>query len=254
MRLLAGRLVPIDFLKMVLEILNMVIVPVGAGLLANRVLYGTRAWDRRHLTALAGSALLLAIAMALLPISSMSPLATLQGGAFVGLGLIGLVALVKLVLTVLEHRSNTWLDQILPRISMTGICLIVAIITARSRERLLNVGGALILAAMLHNAIGYFLGYWLTRGFRMDEITCRTIAIEVGMQNGGMATGLAMSVLKSADAALAPAIFGPWMNISGSILAGWWRRRPTSVDAAIPEPAHADPVGVISKSTERSEP
>jgi BASS family bile acid:Na+ symporter len=111
---------------------------------------------------------------------------------------------------------------------MAGICLIIAIITARSRERLLTVGGALILAAMLHNAVGYLLGYWLARAVRLDEITCRTIAIEVGMQNGGMASGLAMGVLKSADAALAPAIFGPWMNISGSILASWWRRRPVA--------------------------
>ncbi len=46
------------------------------------------------------------------------------------------------------------------------------------------------------------------------------------MQNGGMATGIAMEVLKSAKAALAPAIFGPWMNISGSVLASWRRRRP----------------------------
>jgi BASS family bile acid:Na+ symporter len=46
------------------------------------------------------------------------------------------------------------------------------------------------------------------------------------MQNGGMASGLAMNVLKSASAALAPAIFGPWMNISGSVLATWWHRKP----------------------------
>jgi predicted Na+-dependent transporter len=41
-----------------------------------------------------------------------------------------------------------------------------------------------------------------------------------------MASGLAMSVLQSAEAALAPAIFGPWMNISGAILAAYWRRKP----------------------------
>jgi BASS family bile acid:Na+ symporter len=46
------------------------------------------------------------------------------------------------------------------------------------------------------------------------------------MQNGGMASGIAIDVLKSTSAALAPAIFGPWMNVSGSLLAGWWRRRP----------------------------
>jgi BASS family bile acid:Na+ symporter len=124
------------------------------------------------------------------------------------------------------------MDRVLPLVSMTGICLIVSIITARSRERLLTVGAALIIAAMLHNAIGYLFGYWLARAVRLDEITCRTIAIEVGMQNGGMASGLAMGVLKSADAALAPAIFGPWMNISGSILASWWRRRPVAATVA----------------------
>ncbi len=48
------------------------------------------------------------------------------------------------------------------------------------------------------------------------------------MQNGGMASGLAMNVLKSAPAALAPAIFGPWMNVSGSVLATWWHRKPVS--------------------------
>jgi len=46
------------------------------------------------------------------------------------------------------------------------------------------------------------------------------------MQNGGMASGLAMNTLQSAKAALAAAIFGPWQNVSGSILASWWRRRP----------------------------
>ena len=155
---------------------------------------------------------------------------------------IGLVALAKLVVSVLAHRPNTWMDRALPLVSMAGICLIIAIITARSREKLLTVGGALILAAMLHNAVGYFLGYWFSRALRLDEITCRTVAIEVGMQNGGMASGLAMGVLKSADAALAPAIFGPWMNISGSVLASWWRKRPFSPLVAGPSALRREPV------------
>ena len=91
------------------------------------------------------------------------------------------------------------------------------------------------------------LGYWLARATRLDESACRTVAVEVGMQNGGMATGLAMSVLKSADAALAPAIFGTWMNISGSVLASWWRRRPElsermNQETNPPEPAVAPTV------------
>src|SRR5215472_16786618 len=118
------------------------------------------------------------------------------------------------------------MERVLPFTSMAGICFIIAIITARSHDRLLTVGPLLIVAAILHNAIGYLLGYWLARAVRLEESACRTIAVEVGMQNGGIATGLAMSVLRSADAALAPAIFGTWMNISGSVLASWWRRRP----------------------------
>ena len=60
----------------------------------------------------------------------------------------------------------------------------------------------------------------------MSERDCRTIAIEVGMQNGGLASGLAKEMGKMATVGLAPAIFGPLMNITGSILASWWHRRP----------------------------
>jgi BASS family bile acid:Na+ symporter len=228
MQTLAGRLVPIDFMKMVLEILNMVIVPVVAGLFANRILYGTSQWFVRgpRLSVIVLGAALLAVLAALLPGAMLGNMLVLRSGAVVGLSLIWVVAAAKLVVCVLAGRPNTWMNRALPLVSMIGICLIVGIITERSREKLLTVGVALIFAAILHNAIGYFCGYWLSRLIRMDEITCRTIAIEVGMQNGGMASGLAMGVLKSADAALAPAIFGPWMNISGSMLASWWRKRP----------------------------
>jgi BASS family bile acid:Na+ symporter len=230
MRTLAGRLVPIDLVAMVLEILNMVIVPVVSGLVANRILYGDRPWSNRAgpLGLLAAVGGLACLALALVPATQLGPLGALKAGGLLGLILISAVALAKLVLSVLWQRPNTWMDRVLPLISMVGICVIIGIITARSREKLLTVGWMLILAAMLHNALGYLLGYWLSRAARLDETSCRTVAIEVGMQNGGMASGLAMSVLKSADAALAPAIFGPWMNVSGSILANWWRKRPTA--------------------------
>jgi BASS family bile acid:Na+ symporter len=120
------------------------------------------------------------------------------------------------------------MDKALPIVSMAGICYIIAIITARSRDDLMTVGAYLIAAAIIHNFVGYILGYWLSRAVRLDESTCRTVAIEVGLQNGGMASGLAMNpiLFKSTSVALAPAIFGPWMNISGSVLATWWHRKP----------------------------
>jgi BASS family bile acid:Na+ symporter len=120
---------------------------------------------------------------------------------------------------------GAWLDRALSWLAMSAICLIIAIITSLSREQLLSVGLALVAAAVLHNTMGYVLGYsgaWL---LGLEETDRRTVAIEVGLQNGGMASGLAVNVLKSTDAALAPAIFGPWMNMSGSMLASWWRTR-----------------------------
>ena len=228
MQTLAGRMVPIEFTKMVLEILNMVITPIISGLVANRILYDNRSWNTRAdvLSAIAAACILLTVGIALLPVGILGFFSTIQPGIVVGLVLIGLVALAKLVVSVYMRLPNTWMDRALPLVSMAGICFIIAIITARSRDKLLTVGPALIVAAMLHNVIGYIIGYWLSRAIRLDKITSRTIAIEVGMQNGGMASGLAMGVLNSADAALAPAIFGPWMNISGSIIASWWRKRP----------------------------
>ena len=117
-----------------------------------------------------------------------------------------------------------WLHRAMPLVSMTGIAVILTIITATGRDALLAVGAVLILAAMIHNGTGYFLGYWGARFMQMDERACRTIAIEVGMQNAGLASGIALQMGKVATVGLAPAIFGPWMNISGSVLANYWRR------------------------------
>ena len=117
-------------------------------------------------------------------------------------------------------------EQVLSLVAMVSICYIIAIITALSRDQLLNVGLLLIAAAVAHNTIGYLLGYGCSRFAGLDEASARTVAIEVGLQNGGMASGLAVNLFKSSDVALASAIFGPWMNISGSVLASWWRGRP----------------------------
>jgi len=228
MKLLAGRLVEVKFVAMMLSIVNMIIVPVLAGLVANRILYSNNRWANRRgpLSLLAAAGFGVAVLTAVLQDYLPGPVAKFRDGILIGAALIGAVALAKLIVSLVFGRSGNWMDRVLPVVSMAGICLIIAIITARSREDLLTVGGLLIAAVVIHNFIGYTLGYWLSRLVRLDERTCRTVAIEVGLQNGGMASALAMNVLKSAEAALGPAIFGPWMNISGSVLATWWHRKP----------------------------
>jgi BASS family bile acid:Na+ symporter len=127
----------------------------------------------------------------------------------------------------------------LPLVAMAGICAVIGITIASSREQLLAIGLALFGAAACHNATGYALGYGIARIAGLNRTDARTVAIEVGMQNGGMATGLAFSVLKSPAAALASAIFGPWSAVTASALASWWRSRlddeaPTAWSAGAP--------------------
>lgn len=118
------------------------------------------------------------------------------------------------------------LVRVLPYAAMFAICAIIAVTIALSREQLLSVGLAVFAAAACHNATGYLLGYWGGRLSGLNETDARTCALEVGIQNGGMATGLAFNVLQSPAAALGAAIFGPWSAITSSALASWWRKRP----------------------------
>lgn len=117
------------------------------------------------------------------------------------------------------------LDKAMPVISMGGIALIIVVITAAGRDSLLKVGALLVLATLLHNVTGYFLGYWAGRLLKFPERDCRTISLEVGMQNAGLASGLALTMGKLATIGLAPAVFGPLMNTTGSSLASWWHDR-----------------------------
>jgi BASS family bile acid:Na+ symporter len=246
MQHLAGQFVKVEAVKMMVEIINMIIVPIVAGLIANRILYSRHpVFQRSASLVLAGvvSVLLAAGAgffapAALFTIGS----ASVKVGLVVGLLLIGAVALTKLVIGVWLRGPANWMDRVLPIVSMVAICCIIAVITARSAKDLKAVGALLIVAVMIHNAVGYCVGYWLARAVRLEESACRTVAFEVGMQNGGMASALAMSTFNSVQAALAPAIFGPWQNISGSILATWWHRKPVEAARRI-EPAR----GILEK-------
>jgi bile acid:Na+ symporter, BASS family len=129
------------------------------------------------------------------------------------------------LVTKILRGYATVLQKILPIVSMIGIALIIVIITAAGQKSLQTVGFALVLATLMHNFGGYLLGYWGGRLFKLPEQDCRTVAIEVGLQNAGLASGLAVSMGKMATVGISPALFGPIMNITGSLLASWWSKR-----------------------------
>ncbi len=122
------------------------------------------------------------------------------------------------------HRYAKWASRWLPSVSMWGICTVIAITIALSHDDLVAVAVPLLGAAACHNATGYALGYWSARAFGLNRIDSRTVSIEVGMQNGGMATGLAFDVLQSGAAALPSAVEGPWAAVTGAGIASYWRR------------------------------
>ncbi len=141
------------------------------------------------------------------------------------------IVILPVVLGVLANRFFPVLmakiKNILPYFSMVGIGFIIIIVTASGQKSLETVGGLLLLAVFIHNVGGYLLGYFSAKLLKLKEKDARAIALEVGMQNGGLASALANEMGKLATVGLASAIFGPMMNISGSLLASWWGAKKT---------------------------
>jgi len=160
MKLLAGQYIEINVINMMFDISKMIILPIIAGLIFNRLLRG----------------------------------------------------------------NTAWMDKVMPQVSMFGIAFIIVIITAAGRDSLLNIGAILIFIVLLHNGFGYLLGYWAARLLKMKEADARTVAIEVGLQNAGLASGIAKGLGKLATIGLAAGVFGPIMNITGSMLASHWHK------------------------------
>lgn len=122
-----------------------------------------------------------------------------------------------------------WLDAAMPLVSMLGVGLIVAIIIAAGRESLLSIGVLLLVAVMLHGILGYIFGYLFAMIFRMNKGDCRTVSICTGMQNAGLVSGIAQEMGKVATVGLAPAICGPIMGFTGSVIASYWSNKPTGL-------------------------
>jgi BASS family bile acid:Na+ symporter len=167
MKFLAGTFIEIDLYKMMWDIFKMIIIPIGAGLVFNK----------------------------------------------------------------LFHGKFKWLDKAMPYLSMMGIGGVITFVTAAGRASLLDIGFILIGLILIHNLCGYLLGYWSSRLLKLNERDCRTVALEVGMQNAGLASGIAKEMGKIATVGIASAVFGPLMNITGSILASYWHRKPPKIDS-----------------------
>ena len=125
-------------------------------------------------------------------------------------------------------RLSAALQPALPLFSVICILLIIGIVVALNAPQLRGIGPLIVLAVILHNALGIAGGFTLSRLFGFDLKQSQTIAIEVGMQNSGLAAALSLQFF-SATAALPAALFSIWHNISGALLAGHWGRQRDSL-------------------------
>ena len=125
-------------------------------------------------------------------------------------------------------RISAALQPALPLCSVICILLIIGIVVALNAPQLRGIGPLIVLAVILHNALGIAGGFTLSRLFGFDLKQSQTIAIEVGMQNSGLAAALSLQFF-SATAALPAALFSIWHNISGALLAGHWGRQRDSL-------------------------
>ena len=126
-----------------------------------------------------------------------------------------------LLINKLFGKQTQKISDLLPTVSVTAICLIVAAVVSHNSEKILSTGLVIFAVVILHNLLGYLCGYLVGVFFKMDLPRKKAVAIEIGMQNSGLATTLAGTAFPNMAMATVPgAIFSVWHNISGAILAG----------------------------------
>lgn len=223
MMLCAGQLIEVDAANMMFSIINMILVPIFAGVVANKILYGKLEWVKKdsNMIILALSTFIAGLALIFIPFPAV--VSSLQSGLVLVAWAVSIVSI-----TIIAIRRNNgpenWMDIVLPKLSLSAIMIYIVIVAAHNKATLLTIGPALFVATIAHNIIGFILGYVASKAMRLDDADVRAITIEVGLKNSGLAVGLAYDVLKSTAAALAPLIFGTWMNIAASALASFWNQ------------------------------
>lgn len=229
MKMYAGTMVEVGVMEMAMEIIKIMIVPIGAGLLHDYL----KTAPRSVYTSVGRASMVILLLLAVL----IGGFWTFFTASFtlVGMAVVEACCFVLGAIPVgfgyhLLTKRFPSLDKKMPYFSMFGIVYFTAVTTAAGQQYLLEIGAVLFLAAVIHNGAGYFFGYWFSKLFGLNEYSARAMALEIGLQNGGMASGLAGSMGKLGTVGLAAAVFSPWMNISGSILANYWRRKQERED------------------------
>lgn len=116
--------------------------------------------------------------------------------------------------------------KFVPITSIFAIGLIVASVVSHNAERILDCGLVILIVVILHNLLGYLLGFSVGKFFKLENAKVKALSIEIGMQNAGLATTLASSEFPNLALATVPgAVFSIWHNISGALLASFYSKK-----------------------------
>lgn len=141
------------------------------------------------------------------------------------------------VLHTLFKRQTEAAADILPLVSVVSIVLIIAAVIGASKGKIIESGLLIFGVVVLHNSIGYLLGFFTAKFFRLPYDAQKTLAIEVGMQNSGLGAALAAAHFATMPVAAVPsALFSVWHNISGAVLASYWAGQAERAEQAAPTP------------------
>jgi len=230
MRWLGGQYIEINVLGMMIEIIEMIIVPIVAGFIFNLFYYSKESVKSKtiQLTSFAAIILITNVVLHLSTHAQFIDSLKVWGNSMMWFYISPMI--LGLILRKNKSVTSEKISSSLGFVAMAGIVINTIIITSAGRDSLMQVGGLLILSCLLHNIIGFTVGYGSATLMRLPEKDRRTIAFEVGMQNGGVATGLALQMGKIATVGLASAIFGPLQNLTGSTLVHIFKKRSEKED------------------------
>lgn len=204
--------------------MGVILVGTAPGGTASNVLTFIAKGDVPYSVAL--TSLTTVVALVLMPV-----LTWLLGGVWVPVDMAGLfVSILKIVvipvlLGIVAHRYLARLTSsalpFLPPLSALTITLVVAGIIAINAHSILGASVSIFLVVVCHNLLGMAFGYAAGRMWKFDEARCRALCFEVGTQNSGLATALALAHF-SPVSAIAGALFSVWQNISGALVSNYF--------------------------------
>ena len=213
--------------------MGMILVGTAPGGTASNVLTFIARGDVAFSVAMTAAATLVSLLLT-------TPLTWLLGGVWVPVDMGGLFwSIVKIVLVpvllglLLHHFQRGLVDRLMPFLPLASalvITLVIAGIIAVNAQNILSAGPAIFAAVIAHNLLGLAVGWFAACRLRFAPPRRRALAIEIGTQNSGLATALALAHFTPA-AAIAGALFSVWQNISGALLSNFWATRPVTSDS-----------------------